>query len=41
MRRVMKETQERVRMYEENHRRWQQDQQQIQSPSSLQTSGEL
>lgn len=38
MRRVMKETQERVRMYEENHRRWQQEQQQMQSPPPLQTN---
>lgn len=36
MRRVMKETQDRVRMYEENHRRWQQEQQQMQSPPPLQ-----
>lgn len=39
MRRVMKETQDRVRMYEENHRRWQQEQQQqMQSPPPLQPS---
>lgn len=36
MRRVMKETQDRVRMYEDNHRRWQQEQQQMQSPPPLQ-----
>ena len=35
MRRVMKETQERVRMFEENQRRWQ-DQHHLSSPPPLQ-----
>ena len=33
MRRMLKETQERVRLFEENQRRWQQDQMQTQQQS--------
>jgi len=38
MRKVMKETQERVRLFEENQRRWQQEQQQqrLRSPPMAQ-----